>query len=218
MRVVRCVAALVLVLLIASPARAANKQVFLRDGAFYCSASSSSCAIDQGDTVFWNTDSGAPVTVTADDGSWSGSSHTFSTPGTFGYHAGDAKGSFTVRASSNPPPPPPPPPPAATTKPTSQPATTVRDATATTTTAYTGTTLGFDALATTSTVETTTTIGQIAIKEKDSGGGGVSGVLIAALALPALAVLGGGGWLLYRLGGSRAAAGSRSGGTRLPKR
>ena len=113
--------AFVLVLLIASPARAANKQAFIDSSGFHCSPSSASCAIDQGDVVYWRNNDTVAHTVTADDGSWTTGSIA---PGARGFAHLLIAGHLPVSlrrhegllhrpAQRTPPPPPPPPPPVA---------------------------------------------------------------------------------------------------------
>jgi plastocyanin len=201
-------------------ASAASRQVYIRNRAFLCSPSSASCNINQGDVVFWANQDDTTHNVTADSGSWSTGniapgaegSHTFATAGSFPYHCSihpEMKGSFNVAAGAVVTTVPP-----ATTVPSGA-ATTRTTARATATTAKAGavtsTTIGpqttvtdeFGVLAPTTTIDaTTTTAGQVAIKE-DKGGGGTSGIVIAALIVPILGVLAGGGYALYRLGSRR---------------
>jgi plastocyanin len=199
-------------------AQTANKQINVTgtgpgDYAF----SPAGGSIASGQTVLWENHTDAPHTATADSGEFnvsipSGSGNRSSavtisgSPRTISYHCSihsTMKGTLQVTpgmATTSPP---------TTSAPAATPttargatATTAKTgATATTSARATSTSNNFDALTTTSEEPTTsTTAGQVAIKQSKKGGGG-NPLAIGALGVGIAAVLAGGAYGMYRLGG-----------------
>ena len=169
-----------------------------------------SIAIPVGDSIKWTNTETLPTnhTVTSDNGKFTGSPQltpgttftiAFTAAGTYPYHCeihSTMHGTVVVQA------------PVTTTVTTRPPATTARPvattrATTATTRATSSTSVGPTttetlALETSTTEEsTTTTTGDVAINADD--GGGTNGLAIAGLVLAIMAVLGGGGYAIYRL-------------------
>jgi plastocyanin len=203
---------------LAWPAAAANRQVYIDDngpgaGKYYLAES----RIQQGDTVYWlnRDDTTHTVTFASFDlgsiGPGQEKSHTFNDVGRFSYHCSihsDMTGALQVDPGT-------PSPTSATTQATT-PRTTVKGGTTATTakpapsasSASSSTTVpsgpnDFSLLAPTTTgPTTTTTAAQLAIRE-DSGNGGTSPLTVALVAIGVVAVMAGiGGYLLYRARGT----------------
>jgi plastocyanin len=204
MRGIRLVAAVAIAVAAAvvgvRPASADDATVSITGTAVF-TYSPSSRSIDVGDRVTWTNNTSATHTVTSDgagpldsgDISPSGTySHTFQKAGTFAYHCqihsnmhgtiivSEATTTILTTTTVRP------------TTTTLRPTTTTARATTTTNTQTTETL----ALETTTSEETTTTAGQVALKTSK---GGTNGAAVAILVLAIGAILGGGGYLLYRL-------------------
>ena len=212
MRFLRIGLVAIALLLVMSPAHAANAPVAIKDVAYQ----PATINVHPGDTVVWtHNDGSTPHSVTSDAGSGeafdssptcpaSGCmtqgevfTHTFNTIGTFAYHCrvhSSMHGTVIVAALATTT--------TTTIKPTTTTArpavtTTVKKATTTTSSFETTTTEFLDLSTTTSEESTTsTTEGQVAIKTKSSGSNGAA---LVVLILAIAGVLGGGGYALYRL-------------------
>ena len=206
-RLVAGIAAAAVVWLVAAPAQAAQKDVSMHNTSF----DPNKITISEGDTIKWTNNDLVTHTVHSDEVAELNSAdlgptatYTFTfgphTAGTYNYYCTihgknvmsgqivvQGPVTTTIRATTT------------TARPvvTTRPAVTTTRAAATSSTLETSTTLAEET--TTTEESTTTTSGDIAIKTDD--GGGTSGLAVGALIVGILAVLGGGGYALYRIRG-----------------